>query len=347
MGEPLSILPWQRRFLKSAFRPTVRTVSLTVARGNGKNTFTTAVACAALYGPIAVPRGEVVIVASSFAQARIIFDHVVAFLKPAIDKAPQDWAVQDSANVASIRYKPLGTKLVAKGSDPRRADGLAPSLVLADEPSQWVESTSNKMLSALQTSLGKQPDSRMVALGTMPESESHWFAKWCRGGCDYAQVHAADGDAPPFKRSTWAKANPSMAAMPTLAEAIRSDANRAKADSQALQSFRALRLNAGVVDVGASVVMDAETWKSSEVAYLPDREGGYCLGLDLGSNSAMSGAAGYWPSSHRLEVCAYFPYEPDFEARGAKDGVGIAYTAKWPKKTSCGRQAGIQLTLPR
>ena len=38
------------------------------------------IAAAALDGPLAVPRGETVIVASSFAQATIAFDHVVAFM---------------------------------------------------------------------------------------------------------------------------------------------------------------------------------------------------------------------------------------------------------------------------
>ena len=325
-GDSLNLLPWQRRFLKGAFRPTVKTGALSVARGNGKSTYLAGIACAALDGPIAVERGEVVIVASAFAQARIIFDHIVAFLQDKIAANPEDWSVQDSANVAKITYRPLGTKLLCKGSDPRRAHGLAPALVLADEPAQWVESTSARMLAALSTSLGKVPNSKMIALGTLPESDSgHWFEKWClQGGCDYAQVHRADKDSPPFQRKTWTKANPSMAYMPELTAAIRADANRAKQDSQALQSFRALRLNAGVADVGQSIVLDAETWKGCETDWLPERVGAYVLGVDLGSSSAMSGAAAWWPSG-RLEVCAYFPCEPDLARRGAKDGVGDLY----------------------
>ena len=120
VGSPLVILPWQKRFLKSAFRPAVKTAALSVGRGNGKSTILSAVACAALDGPLAVPRGEVVIVASSYQQGRICFEHVKAFLQPTIDDAPRDWSVQDSANVARITYRPLGTKLTVRGSDPRR-----------------------------------------------------------------------------------------------------------------------------------------------------------------------------------------------------------------------------------
>ena len=100
-------------------------------------------------------------------------------------------------------------KLTVRGSDPRRAHGLAPSLILADEPGQWLESTSKKMLAALTTSLGKVPNSRMVALGTMPEDASHWFSTWCAGFADYSQVYQSKPDANAFSKVTWKQANPS------------------------------------------------------------------------------------------------------------------------------------------
>ena len=258
-------------------------------------------------------------------KGRIAFEHCIAFLQPAIDANPRDWSVQDSANIARITYKPTGTKLTVRGSDPRRAHGLAPSLVLADEPGQWLESTSKRMLAALTTSLGKVPNSRMVALGTMPEDENHWFSTWCAGFADYSQVHQSKPDANPFSKTTWKQANPSLMYMPTLEQAIRADSKRARLDSTALQSFRALRLNMGVADVGSAVVLDAEIWKGCETPDLPDREGGFVLGIDLGSNSAMSGAAAYWPVSGRLEVCAFFPLQPDLAERGKKDSVGDLY----------------------
>ena len=290
-------------------------------------------------GPIAVERGEVVIIASSYQQGRIIFEHVKAFLQPAIDSNPADWSVQDSANVARIIYKPMGTKLIVKGSDPRRAHGLAPSLALLDEPAQWTPSTSNKMLAAITTGLGKVVNSRCIALGTMPEDESHWFSKWCAGGADYAQVHAATESDNPFAKSTWLKANPSAKAMPELMDAIKSDAQRAKKDSQALQSFKALRLNMGVADIGQAIVLDAETWRQCETPMV-DREGPYILGLDLGSSSAMSGAAGFWPGTGALLAMAAFPRQPDLQQRGTKDGVNTLYVemAKRGELIQCGER---------
>ena len=55
--------------------------------------------------------------------------------------------------------------------------GLRPLLVLADEPAQWPPSSSEAALAALRTGLGKFPGSRLIALGTRPDDDAHWFAR--------------------------------------------------------------------------------------------------------------------------------------------------------------------------
>ena len=70
-GQAFAVLPWQARFVRGAFVQGVQSAALTVGRGNGKTTLLAGIACATLDGPLAVPRGETVIVASSFEQARI------------------------------------------------------------------------------------------------------------------------------------------------------------------------------------------------------------------------------------------------------------------------------------
>ena len=72
-GQPFPVFAWQRRFLRGAFAPDAIESAISVARGNGKSTFTAGLACAVLDGPLFQPRGEVVVVASSFSQAKIIF----------------------------------------------------------------------------------------------------------------------------------------------------------------------------------------------------------------------------------------------------------------------------------
>ncbi len=187
-GEPFAVLPWQRRFVAGAFRPGVRSAALAVSRGNGKTTLVAGVACAYLDGPLVEPRGEVVIVASAFSQARIAFEHVLALIDPGDSGR---WRVQDSANTATLEDRRTGARVRCIGSDPRRAHGLAPVLVLADEPAQWPHTSRDAMLSALATARGKIAGSRLVSIDTRPADGEHWFAKMLAGGADYAQCHVA------------------------------------------------------------------------------------------------------------------------------------------------------------
>ena len=111
--------------------------------------------------------------------------------------------------------------------------------------------------------------------------------------------------------------------MPDLEKVIRSDAKRAKSDPSVLASFRSLRLNQGVSDTVEAVVLDPQTWKRAE-GQAP-KDGGFVLGIDLGTNAAMSAAAAYWPASGRLDCLALFPEIPSLDERGLNDAVGALY----------------------
>ena len=323
-GEKLTVFPWQKRFIRGAFAPDVGTAGLSVARGAGKTTLVAGIACAALDGPLAVPRGETIIVASSFDQARIAFDHVLAFLGERVDlKDRSRWRVWDTAQQARILNRATGASVKCLASDPRRAHGLAPVLTLLDEPAQWPENVSERMVAALRTAAGKQPQSRMIALGTRPASETHWFQRWLDGLADYTQSHTARAVDPPFQRRTWKKANPSLDYMPDLERAIRSEAADAKKDPSVMASFRALRLNQGTADTTQSTLLDVATWARIEGD--APRQGQCVWGLDLGTSAAQSAVAAYWPDSGRLEVLAAFPGEPSLGERGLADGVGALY----------------------
>ena len=324
VGEPFQVLPWERRFVRGAFAPGVRSAALSVGRGNGKTAFVAGLAAATLNGPLVVPRGETVIVASSFEQARIAFEHTSAFMGECIEDR-RSWRVWDTAQQARIEHKALGYRVRCLGSDPKRAHGLAPVLVLADEPAQWPSGTGERMRAALKTSLGKIPGSRFIALGTRPADSDHWFARMLDGGADYAQSHAADADDPPWRRRTWRKANPSLSHMAELEAEIAAEAASAKRDPALVPMFEALRLNRGMSDVTEAVLLTADTWARIEA---PDGElphGPYVLGVDLGSSAAMSAAAAYHIIGGALECFAVFPAEPNLNERGRIDGVESLY----------------------
>ena len=335
-GQPFAVLPWQRRFIRGAFAPGVQSAALSVARGNGKTALLSGIAAAILDGPLAVPRGETVIVASSFEQARIAFEHVVAFMAEKLEDRAR-WKIWDTAQQARIEDRKTGARVRCIGSDPRRAHGLAPVLVLADEPAQWPETTGERMVSALRTAAGKQPHSRFVAIGTRPADAEHWFSKMLAGSADYAQCHAARASDPPFQRRTWAKANPSLPAMPDLLAAIVNEARQARQDPALLASFEALRLNLGTEDAAVSTLLDAGLWQAIEGE--STRAGPCVWGIDLGTSAAQSAVACYHPQTGALAPLAAFPAEPTLAERGLRDGVGGLYA-------ECHRR-GELLTLGR
>ncbi|MCY4186881.1 MAG: hypothetical protein OXD30_00165, partial [Bryobacterales bacterium] len=252
-GQPFTVLPWQRRFIDLAFR-SPKPTALSIARGNGKSCLVAAIASATVdpAGPLTGRRRETVVAASSFAQARIIFEDTLAFLREAGHdlKARALWRLQDSQNAATVECLGTGARVRCIGSDPKRAHGLRPALALLDEPAQWEPTRRDAMLAAIRTGLGKVPGSRLISLGTRPASGTHWFGQMLAG--DNSQCHAASPDDPPFQRRTWRKANPSLPILPSLEAKLREEAALARRDPEMLAAFKALRLNQGTADTEQS-----------------------------------------------------------------------------------------------
>ena len=326
-GERFAVLPWERRFLRGAFRGP-GDAGLSIARGNGKSCFLAAVASAVAdpVGPLHGTRREVVVVAASFEQARVIYEDVLAFLGARYDLGDRaEWRRQDSANRATLEFRSSGARVRCIGSDPGNAHGLRPALALLDEPAQWASATRDRMYAAIRTGLGKTPGSKLVALGTRPADSEHWFSRLLETA-PYAQVHAAPLDAPPFHKRTLRRANPSYDHLPSLRAQLAEEAVDARRDPDALASWRALRLNQGTDDVSRSVLLDVDAWRRAGRLGLPEAEprGGYVLGVDLGTSSAMSAAAAYHRDG-RLEATAMFPEIPTLAERGLADGVGSLY----------------------
>ena len=104
-GMPFEVMPWQRRFLRGAFKPSVRHAALSVARANGKTTLCSGIAISAVLGPLRRARAECILVASSFTQARLGFEHAVGFLTAAQRKRLR---ILDNSNTALIECRETG-----------------------------------------------------------------------------------------------------------------------------------------------------------------------------------------------------------------------------------------------
>ena len=325
-GSPFAVWPWEKRFIRGAFNQPGN-AAMSIARGNGKSGLVAALATAVVLpsGPLHGRRREVVVVASSFAQARIIYEDVLAFaMELGIDLENRaEWRKQDSQNAATLQHKASGARVRCIGSDPKRAHGLRPFLVLADEPSQWEPGQRDAMLAALTTGLGKTPGSKLIALGTRSADAQHWFSRLLKTA-PYSQVHAANDTAALYTVKTFETANPSMKYLPSLKGKIREEAKAAKRDPSQRAMFRSLRLNQGVSDTVQSVLLDSAVWVDIEGSAAVD--GPYVLGIDLGTSKSQSAAAAYWPDTYRLDAFSIFPELPGLDERAALDGVGNLYS---------------------
>ena len=218
-GQKFSVWPWERRFLMGTFAQPGN-AALSIARGNGKSAFVAALAAAVVVpgGPLHGTRREVVCVASSFGQSRIIFEDVLSYAA-GLGHDLNDrslWRRQDSQNMATLEYRPTGARVRCCGSDPKRIHGLRPFLVLADEPAQWENNKAEAMISGLRTGLGKTPGSRLVALGTLPADGAHWFSTMLHSADTYTQLHAAAKDAPIFRATDVGQGEPEPQVSPEL-----------------------------------------------------------------------------------------------------------------------------------
>ena len=114
MGRNFVVLRHQRRFLRGALGPGVQIACLSMGRGGGKTGLGSALAADFLLsdGVLHRKRGECVLLASSFSQAKISFDGVVAMLT---DSGRLDeYRVLDHENMALIQNKETG-RTAARG----------------------------------------------------------------------------------------------------------------------------------------------------------------------------------------------------------------------------------------
>ena len=324
------LAPFQDKFLSDCVPGRKRIVGLTMGRGGGKTFLAGMVAAEELvvYG------GTIFLVASSFQQAHLAFEDTLAALRYRFppSRFAARFRVNDYSNKALIEDRRTGGILRAVGADAERAHGWRPSLIIADEGASW-KVGGERLWNAARTSLGKVPGSRIIALGTRPAWSGHWFSKVLDlRGDNYdpdVRIHyyAANPEADPFSWRQIHRANPGLRyGFPDRGQ-LSLERRLALTDPSARMSWRALRLNLGEPEGGTgTVLIPPEVWAEARSLPVPDPEGDFVIGLDIGGKRSLSSVAAYWPGTGRLDSLSSCGGIPSLPERGLEDNVGSLYS---------------------
>lgn len=327
-GQPVELLPHEIAFIEGLFADGVSRGALSMPRGNGKTSFLAMLAALALVkgGALVKPGSDVVIVAASIDQGNRAGRNVEHYLKSWHGKAWYDkkasedeaanrgwmrtttgpsrrmYGVRFTATSGSIENREDGVFLRVAGSDPKTMHGKVLSFALLDEPAQWHAYTRNQMHNAVATALGKMSGARMVVIGTRSEDDTHWYSAMLKMDSPsiHSAVFAAGENDDPGDLRVWLDCNPLASAHPPLLKALQDEWNLVGDSRNRLRAFRAYRLNQGVRETqhgSALIEMDdhdrldtLEHVLEKEGMTFEDLRGGYVLGVDLGSHTAMSAA---------------------------------------------------------
>ncbi|MCY4385404.1 MAG: terminase large subunit [Nitrospinae bacterium] len=315
----MELFPFQRRFIKAATSPTTMTAALSLPRGNGKSWLAARI-CADALQSIA-PHEEIVLMAASIEQARIVFRFVRSMLGEA------GYRYIDSATRAGIT-KQKGGRLRVVGSNGKTAMGLVNTpLVVADEPGSWEINGGQLLHDAIETAMGK-PGSplRAIYIGTlapMATDESHWWHGLATGVNHAPHVHAVCLQGDPERWDQWPeilRVNPLAKHFPELREKLKIERAEARHDPRLKARFLSYRLNLPSEDQNR-ILLRPDEWRAALKRTPAPTEGeAPIVGLDLGANRAWSAAVALWPSG-RCEAIAYAPGLPDIADQERRDRV--------------------------
>ena len=327
-GEPFELFPYQKQFLRGAFKPGVFRASLSLGRGGGKTGLFSALAADSVHpeGVLSGKRTETILIASSFAQAKIGAEGAQYMLEDRGGLDRKEYAINMSNSLIQIQHRETGARLRCVGSDNRRAHGWRINLVIADEPGQYGP-RGESLNSALVTSLGKRQGAKILYCGTRARHSDHWYERQLKlvDPALFNLVYACDKKAKPFIEKNWHKANPGLRFGLPYIDNLRAESLMPMFRRRALKaasnpgSSLACRASAD-----RDMLVDPEVWEELLKQPTPDAKGRGVWGVDLGGASAMSAVSCCW-NNGRLQGLGMFGNAQNLEERGIADGVENLY----------------------
>ena len=272
----------------------VRTGLLSVGRKNGKSGLASTLALCHLAGPLAEPRGEILVAATDRDQSGLIYDEVVALIE-------DDPELMARCNIKrhekTIKDVVTGSTFAALSSDAKKAHGFSPSVVILDELAQWGDTKAGRGLyDALTTAQGGRKEPLVIIIGTQAASANALMSKLV----DYAKainageivdsrfkgfIYEVPEDMDVFDEATWPLANPALGSFRSI-EDMRELAERAQRLPTLENTFRNLFCNQRV-DSEAPLITKKE-WLACQSEDVVRKGEEVFLALDLSATQDLT-----------------------------------------------------------
>ena len=343
----IELLPSQRRFLRRALAPGIRTAVLSTARGEGKSTLAALILERCMTPGDALFEGgaEYLLCAASLEQARNVYRPIRAELEPT-----GDYRFIDSVTRLGITHKPTNTKLRVMSSNSKTAFGIVGTpLLVADEMGSWEIVGGGLMHDAITTAMGKPESSlRVIYIGTLAPlgAPGHWWYDLVDAGTQGSTyVQSLVGDAETWdKWATIRKANPLKSKYADSRAVLLEERDAARRDSRLKARFLSYRLNVPTQDESKQLLM-LDDWKLVEARPQGIPSGRPIVGVDLGGGRAWSAAVAVWESG-RMEAIAVAPGIPSIEDQETRDNVPSGVYVKLMESGALTLAHGLRVQPP-
>ena len=342
----LDLRPFQRRFIREAFRSHVDISALSIPRGNGKSALASHLLerCLTPGDSMHESGAEYLLGAGSIEQARLCYRPIRAALEPC-----GEYRFIDSTTRLGITHTPSNTKLRVISSNAKTAMGIVGvPFMVCDEPGSWETVGGELMFDAISTAMGK-PDSRLRAcfIGTLAPAKGGWWHDLISDGSRASTyVQSLQGD-----KETWdswptiRRANPLTAISADFRRKLLEERDAARADTRLKARFLSFRLNVPTGDE-SEMLLTVDDWERTTAREVPAREGRPIVGVDLGGGRAWSAATAIWTNG-RTEAIAVAPGIPELSAQEKRDRVPSGTYRKLAAIGSLRISSGLRVQPPK
>ena len=318
-GRPFVIEHWQRDFLRDALAPDIREAALCTPRKQGKSGLIAALCLYYLAGPGNRPHWRAIIVSLTGALAKELRKQIAEIATASNLDSIHSYNSPTPGRVVGLN----GASLDCLAADKSSGHAVGVDLALVDE-SGLLDESKRQLWDAVYSSVSTR-NGRVLYISIRGASPMFEELRERKGQAGIAwHEYAADENADLLDREQWAKANPGLGTIKSLA--YMEDASRRAVESPlAASGFRSLDLNLPGTP-NQPHILDVADYQRAVTTALPPREGFCVVSLDVGGATAFTAACAYWPTSGRCELYTGVGGIPDVASRGQADGVKDRYS---------------------